>query len=91
MERFILNDMTFIMPVRFDSIIRLENALVVVNYLYKHFETNIFVLEASSQKNNIFKKLTFKKSVNIFDFCTIVISHITLFCSVSCTLYSIYC
>ena len=62
MEKISLKDMTFIMPVRFDSIIRLENTLAVINYLYKHFETNIFVLEASSQRNYIFKTLLKNKA-----------------------------
>ena len=65
MKKFNLKDMTFVMPVRFDSVIRLENALVVINYLHRHFETNIFVLEAASYCDYIFRILI-KNKVRYF-------------------------
>jgi hypothetical protein len=60
-EKIKLTDMTFIMPVRFDSIIRLENAIAVIDFLYKNFDTNIFVLEASPQSSSIFKSVAKNK------------------------------
>ena len=57
MKKIDLADVTFVMPVRFDSIVRLENALAVVNFLHRNFDTNIFVLEAASHNNAVFKTL----------------------------------
>lgn len=48
-----LKDTTFIIPVRVDSIIRLENLLMTVECIQKDFDTNIIVLEASSYNNGI--------------------------------------
>lgn len=51
-----LQDVTFLILVRLDSIERMENILVVTSQLCKHFETNITVLEASKYCNGILKK-----------------------------------
>jgi len=48
-----LKDTTFIMPVRLDSIARLENLILAVNCIQKYFDTNIFVLEAAPYCNGI--------------------------------------
>lgn len=48
-----LKDTTFIIPVRLDSIIRLENLILTVDCIQKYFDTNIFILEASSYCNNM--------------------------------------
>lgn len=48
-----LKDLTFIIPVRIDSIVRLENLKLVTDYLFDSFQTNIFVLEASPYKTEI--------------------------------------
>lgn len=52
-----LSDVTFMIPVRIDSIIRLENLISVVQYLYQHFYCRILVLEADNYNNGIIKKL----------------------------------
>ena len=57
MEKITLNDITFLMTVRFDSIERLENALSVVSFLYDHFNTKIKILEVSTYNNHIFSAL----------------------------------
>ncbi len=52
-----LNDLTFLIPVRIDSMIRLENTLAVVNYLRSKFNTRIMVLEANRYNGKILQKL----------------------------------
>lgn len=50
-------DMTFLIPVRIDSVERIENILANVSYLRKRLNTNIIVLEASNGCNKILKHL----------------------------------
>ena len=51
-----LKDTTFIIPVRIDSIVRMENLMMCVNNIIKNFHTNIEILEAASYKNGILSK-----------------------------------
>lgn len=51
------SDVTFLIPIRVDSIIRLENILASIKYLLAHFDTNIIVLEANKYNNHILKNL----------------------------------
>lgn len=60
-KRFSLNDFTFILLVRIDSIQRIENTLTVVKYLNKYFTTHINVLECDRRENGILKQLLGKK------------------------------
>lgn len=55
MKRADLQDTTFLIPVRLDSVARLENLVVVVNYLMDHFQSSIHVLEASAYNNGLIK------------------------------------
>jgi hypothetical protein len=48
-----LKDITFIIPIRVDSMIRLENLLLTVDCIHKNFDTNIIVLEAAPYNNKI--------------------------------------
>lgn len=57
MNKLNLKDVTFLIPLRIDSISRLENTQVVVDYLFKNFNTQIKLLEASSRDTGILKKL----------------------------------
>lgn len=57
MKKVDLSKVTFMIPVRFDSIVRLENLLLSVNYLCRHFITNIIVLQAAKYDNGFVKKL----------------------------------
>ena len=52
-----LKDVTFIIPVRIDSMVRLENLLLTVESLASGFDTNIVVVEASYYNNGILKRL----------------------------------
>ena len=56
MKKIDLSDVSFLMPVRIDSIDRLENIMLVVDFLLSHFDTNIQILEASEINNGILKK-----------------------------------
>ena len=57
MRKFALEDVTFLFPVRLDSLIRLENLLLVTEHLLKHFSTNIYVLEADRHDNGLLGRL----------------------------------
>lgn len=62
-----LLDVSFLFPVRIESIERLENLIAVIEYLTDNFDTNICVLEASGFNNKIIKKLLPKKAEYIFE------------------------
>lgn len=52
-----LLDLTFLIPVRIESIARLENIIAVITFLRRHFYAHIVVLEASDGVNNFLRKL----------------------------------
>lgn len=56
-----LTDVTFLIPVRIDTIERMENLVAVTNYLLHHFDTNIIVLEAAGFNNGFLKKCLSEK------------------------------
>lgn len=55
--RIDLKDTTFIIPVRIDSMIRLENLLMSVDSIVRYFQTRILILEASSYPNEVIPSL----------------------------------
>lgn len=52
-----LKDVTFLIPLRLDSLDRLINLQETVDFLLKHFETNIHVLEADSFNSGLVESL----------------------------------
>lgn len=52
-----LSDTTFIIPIRLDSIIRLENLFLTINHILEKFQTFIVVLEAAPYNNGIIKAI----------------------------------
>lgn len=52
-----LRDNTFLIPIRIDSHVRLENVLLVTQFLIEHFDTNIKVLECAPYDNGLLEKL----------------------------------
>lgn len=52
-----LEDLTFLIPIRLDSIIRLENLIATIDYIWKSFKTHIFVLEAAPYNNNVINSI----------------------------------
>ena len=45
-----LKDVTFVVPLRLDSTERRENINALIKYTFAHFETNLIVLEADSER-----------------------------------------
>jgi len=52
-----LEDLTFLFPLKPDSIVRIENLLAVTNYILRNFKTNLSVLEISDYNNGIISKV----------------------------------
>lgn len=61
-----LTDVTFIIPVNFDSEDRKTNFKITINYLLRNFETNIIVMESSSSSNEEFVKSVSDKITYVF-------------------------
>ena len=61
-----ISDMTFLIPVRIDSIVRIENLILSVQSLIRNFNTNITVLEASNYPNGIVQKMLGNKVEYLF-------------------------
>jgi len=59
-------DITFIIPVRLDSVQRIENLIATIQYIADMFFTNITILEASQMNNGILRKLLSRKIKHIF-------------------------
>lgn len=51
-----LMDVTFLVIVKLDSIERLENTIHLVEYLDRHFETNIMVREYACWNNGVLQQ-----------------------------------
>jgi hypothetical protein len=52
-----LKDTTFIIPVRIDSIVRVENLVLTIDNIQKDFDTTIVVLEAAGYNNGVIQSL----------------------------------
>ena len=52
-----LTDTTFILPVRIDTVVRLENLVLCVEHLLERNQTHIVVLEAAPYNNGIIQQL----------------------------------
>jgi len=66
MKKINLKEFTFLIPIRIDTIVRLENLRQTVKFLLKYFDTNIMILEASSYNNGLVHKLIAKGIHYIF-------------------------
>lgn len=60
-------DVTFIVPVRFDSEDRRNNFKTSMNYLLRNFDTNIIVLDSDKESNEDFVKSISEKIKYIFE------------------------
>ena len=65
MKKTDLTDFTFLIPIRIDSIIRLENLLMTVDYIRRNFNTHIIILHASKYENTFIPKLINMHAGNI--------------------------
>lgn len=61
------SDVTFLIPVRIDSVIRIENLIATIRFLQKNFHTNIIVLEANTYKNKILERCLSKSVKYVFN------------------------
>lgn len=52
-----LSDITFLIPLRVDSIFRLENLLLTVGYLQDNFECHIKIIEADQYSNGLVSRM----------------------------------
>jgi len=59
--KYDLKNMTFLIPLRVDSMVRFENLLMTVEHLLRYFETHIIVLQADKYENGIVPRLLGKK------------------------------
>jgi predicted glycosyltransferase involved in capsule biosynthesis len=64
--KFDLRDTTFVIPVRIDSVIRLENLLLTLDNLESYFDTNIVVIEAAYYSSGILERLIGNNIVHRF-------------------------
>lgn len=56
-----LSDITFLISIRVDSIVRLENLIATTKFLLKNFVCRVIVLESASYNNGVIKKLLSSK------------------------------
>lgn len=66
MRKHFLEDITFLIPVRIDSIIRLENLLLSIDNITNYYHVKIIVLEATKYNNGILEKLIKRKVSYLF-------------------------
>lgn len=64
-QKINLLEMSFLIPVRIDSVVRLENLLKSIECILRNFETNIYVLEAAPYNNGLLERLL-PKDINYF-------------------------
>ena len=55
--KYDLTDTTFIIPVRVDSVVRLENLILCVDHLQERLQSHILILEAAPYNNRMIEKL----------------------------------
>lgn len=66
MKKLELKDVTFLINLKIDSIGRLENALVIIDFLMNNFDTEIKVMETSVHNSGILRKLLPKEVSYIY-------------------------
>ena len=60
-------DVTFIIPIRFDSEDRKRNFKITIGFLEKTFDTNIIVMESDKESNEEFVKSVSNKVLYLFE------------------------
>ena len=64
--RLDLTDTTFIIPIRLDTVVRLENLILCVDYLQEGLRTHIVVLEAAPYNNGIIQQILKNRVTYLF-------------------------
>jgi hypothetical protein len=67
MKKFDLMDVTFLIPVRIDSVERFENLLCVTSYILSYFDTNITVIEGDHSDNGLLRQYLNSKIKIVFN------------------------
>lgn len=80
-----LTDVTFIIPVRIDSVVRLENLLLTIRNLESNFVTHIEIIEASRYNNGLIKSLISKNICYRFIEDKDPIFHRTKYINIACS------
>ena len=57
MKKYDLNDVTFLLVVRLDTIERLENTLHVASFLHAHFQAQVLLWEVADYSNGFLTRL----------------------------------
>lgn len=66
MSKILLEDTTFVIPIRVDCVERLENISMVLDYLTSIFSTNIIILEADKIRSGIIEEVIKGRAQYIF-------------------------
>ena len=66
MEKINLQDFIFLIPLRIDTVNRLENTLVTIEYILSNFDTQVSVLEASTRNTGLLRRLLPQKVNYVF-------------------------
>lgn len=61
-----ITDFTFLIPIRMDSIVRVENLMMTIDYIRKNFRTHIIVLQAAAYEDGFLPNLLRRKANYIF-------------------------
>ena len=61
-----LTDVTFVIPLRIDSLERLENIVGVCGYLHTYLKTNIMICEADTTDSGLLRKMLGETAVTYF-------------------------
>lgn len=56
-NKIFLEDVTFVIPVRIDTLERLENLQATTNYILSHCDTNILIVESDKRDSGFLRKL----------------------------------
>ena len=55
--KYDLTDTTFMIPIRIDTVVRLENLFLNIDHLQERLDTHIVVLEAAPYNNGIIQNI----------------------------------
>ncbi len=79
MSKIDLSNLSILIPVRLDSLDRLENLMGTINFLMKHCSTNLFILHADIPQRQYLGNLIDPNCEYIFTVDTDPVFHRTLY------------
>lgn len=66
MKKINLTDFTFLIPLRIDTVNRLENTLITIGYIQANFNTHVSVLEAAGRNTGLLNRLLPQEVNHVF-------------------------